>query len=214
MSADWHIIGNSKSNNAAASTETSLQTKTLQKVQWFCNVSDLYGREEGYFQLIHANYFHGKTESDRFTFWRRRLTDCVNQMYWNACRTCSTIICPCREYAVKTKRQCLIIKDCWLLFYAGPRYIWARLDHHQVCIPSKGNVTWAIFTKINTGTRDPHSHYLFPVPGTMFERGRGKQRSWGEGLFFQLPLFHVHGLNLADISILSWDKSRLDHTEQ
>ena len=109
---------------------------------------------------------------------------------------------------------CLIIKACWLVFYAGPRYIWARLDYHQVCIPSKENITWAIFAKINTGIRDPHSHDLLPVLGTMFERGRGKQRSGGEGLFFQHPLFHVYGLNLADISILSWGKSRLDHTEQ
>ena len=67
---------------------------------------------------------------------------------------------------------------CWLVFYAGPRYIWARLDHHQVCIPSKGNISWGIFAKINTGIRDPHSHDLFPVPGTMFVGGWGEQRGY------------------------------------
>jgi len=48
-----HIIGNSKSNNGCLNG-TSLQTKILQKVQWLCDVSDLYGRDEGYFQLIHT----------------------------------------------------------------------------------------------------------------------------------------------------------------
>lgn len=62
MSADWHIIGNSKSNYGRFNENVS-SNKTLQKVQWFCDISKLFGKDEGPFHLVHTNSFH---ESERF----------------------------------------------------------------------------------------------------------------------------------------------------